>query len=246
MSGVPLLRALPALYAPRMIESVEPGAERAVVTYPAPHGVEAFTLRDGEIVQFGRGSECEIRFGYAPTPDQGVPRVAGCLLASNQRVFVESSAQLGHRALTVRSHDGVTVQLAVGEGHSPRVNQFEVLVPGDASPWKLGVTVRPAARVGMVAASPDPPTKRHTLELTDLQRMVLVAYFEPITKGRLEPATHREVATALSYHPNTVREILYEVWALMFAEQIPMPDVSDKRVAVVEAARVHGLLSTPA
>jgi hypothetical protein len=50
------------------------------------------------------------------------------------------------------------------------------------------------------------------------------------------------VAAALNYHPNTVREVLYEIWALMFAEQIPMPDVSDKRVAVVEAARVHGML----
>jgi hypothetical protein len=39
-----------------------------------------------------------------------------------------------------------------------------------------------------------------------------------------------------------VREILYEIWARMFAQQVPMPDVSDKRVAVVEATRVHGLL----
>lgn len=220
-------------------------AERAVVTYPAPHGIEAFTLRDGDVVQFGRGSECALRFGYAPTPDHGVPRVAGCLLASNQRVFVESSSQPGHRALAVRSVDGVTVQIPVGEGHSPRENRFDVLVPGDAEPWKLGVTVRPAARAITTTPSLDPPTRRHTLELTDSQRAVLVAYFEPITKGRLEPATHRQVAAALNYHPNTVREVLYDIWALMFAEQIPMPDVADKRIAVVEAARVHGLLATP-
>jgi hypothetical protein len=183
-----------------------------------------------------------VRFGYAPTPDQGVPRVAGSLLAVNQRIFVESSSQPGHRALTIRTAAGTVMQLAVGEGHSPRERQFEVIVHGD-SPWKLGVTVRGPTKERPRGAG-DLPTHRHQLVLTELQRAVLTAYFEPITHGRPEPATHREVATALSYHPNTVREILYEVWALMFAQQIPMPDVSDKRVAVVEAARAHGLLTT--
>jgi hypothetical protein len=56
---------------------------------------------------------------------------------------------------------------------------------------------------------------------------------------------HREVAAALNYHPKTVRKILYEIWALMFAHEVPMPDVSDKRVAVAETARVHGQLSKP-
>jgi hypothetical protein len=219
-------------------------AQRAVVTYPAPHGIDALTLRDGDVVQFGRAAECAVRFGYAPTADQGVPRVAGCLLAVNQRIFVESSGQPGHRALTIRSAAGRVMQLAVGEGHSPRERQFDVIVHGDTSPWRLGITVRGPAGADPVRSAGDLPTLHHELELTDLQRSVLRAYYAPITKGRLEPATHKDVAAALSYHPNTVREILYEVWALMFAQQIPMPDVSDKRVAVVEAARAHGLLST--
>ncbi len=216
-----------------------------MVTYPAPHGTEALVLHDGDVVRFGRGSECEVRFAYAPTADPGVPRVAGCLVVSHRRVFVESSDQLGHRALTVRADEGGTVQIPVGEGHSPRTARFEVLVPGEVEPWRIALTVRASPAGDPRPTSDDPPTRRHSLTLTPLQRTVLAAYSEPLARGRLEPATHREVGTALSYHPNTVREVLYEIWAEMFAEQIPMPDVSDKRVAVVEAARVHGLLRGP-
>jgi hypothetical protein len=90
----------------------------------------------------------------------------------------------------------------------------------------------------------DPPTSHYALDLTDLQRTVLDTYFQPLRQGRIEPATHREVAVKLSYHPNTVREALYEIWTLMFQQGVPMPDISDKRVAVVEAARVHGILAT--
>ena len=41
---------------------------------------------------------------------------------------------------------------------------------------------------------------------------------------------------------NSAREALYEVWAKLFAAGIPMPDVSEKRIAVVEAVRLHRLL----
>jgi hypothetical protein len=216
--------------------------ERAVVTYLAPHGIDALTMCDGDVVLFGRGAECQIRFAYAPVPDEGVPRVAGSLLAANRRIFVESAARPGHRALELRTGTAAAVQLPVGEGRSPRDDQFDVFVHGTDAMWKLSVTVRAATGPLTSAATTDPPTRVHALALTDLQRAVLTAYSEPITRGRPEPATHKEVAAALNYHPNTVREVLYEIWALMFAEQIPMPDVSDKRVAVVEAARVHGML----
>jgi hypothetical protein len=217
--------------------------ERAVVTYPAPHGVDAVTLRDGDCVTFGRGADCDVRFGYAPLADRGVPRRAGSLIAANRRIFVESAAEPGHRALTLREPEGSVFQLGVGEGHAPRSSRFEVLVPGETTVWKLAVTVRAPGASAAVAEHADLPTHRHQLELTDTQRRVLDAYAEPIRHGRMEPATHREVGAALHYHPNTVREVVYEVWAAMFAAQIPMPDVSDKRVAVVEAARTHGLLT---
>jgi hypothetical protein len=217
------------------------GVERAVVTYSAPHGTDAFTLCDGDAVSFGRGAECRIRFGYAPVPDEGVPRVAGSLVAVNQRIFIESATQPGHRALELRGPAGTT-QIAAGEGFSPRENQFDLFVRGETSVWKLGVTVRETVEALIAQQSDDPPTKRFSLDLTESQYAVLAAYCEPPSRGRSEPATHKEVAAALNYHPNTVREILYEIWARMFAEQVPMPDVSDKRVAVVEATRVHGLL----
>ena len=217
------------------------GVERAVVTFPAPHGTEAITLCDGDTASFGRGAECRIRFGYAPVPDEGVPRVAGSLLATHGRIFIESATQPGHRALELRCTEKVT-QITAGEGFSPRESQFELLVRGEGTPWKLSVTVRPALEPSAGSRSDDPPTRRFSLDLTESQYAVLAAYCEPPGRTRSEPATHREVAAALNYHPNTVREILYEIWARMFAEQVPMPDVSDKRVAVVEATRVHGLL----
>ena len=219
-----------------------PQTERAVVNYDAPHGMEALTLKDGDVVAFGRGAECQIRFGYAPRPDDGVPRVAGKLLVVNNRVYVESSNQIGHRALEVRTSSGSTVQIPIGEGHSPRDNRFDVLVRGTGL-WKLAVTVRPPTDAAEPSSRTDAPTKHYQLNLTPFQRAVLQAYCAPIQKGRLEPATHKEVATSLSYHPNTVREALYEVWALLFEQDVPMPDVTDKRIAVVEAARVHGLLT---
>lgn len=215
--------------------------DRAVVTYPAPHGAEAFTLCDGETACFGRGAECQIRFAYAPVADEGVPRIAGNLLAANGRIFIESATQPGHRALEIRSQEGTTA-ISAGEGFSPRGTRFDLLVRGEDATWKMSVTVRTTPRFGSAEPSADPPTRRFSLDLDERQYSVLAAYCEPPRRGRSEPATHKEVAAALNYHPNTVREILYEIWARMFELQVPMPDASDKRVAVVEAARVHGLL----
>jgi len=187
----------------------------------------------------GRGSECDVRFGYAPVPDEGLPRVAGRLVVAGQRVIVESTTQPGHRAMEISTQEG-TRPLGPGEAFSPRDARFEVLVRGDQV-WRLGISVRLGTEMAIANGS-DPPTRRFALDLTDRQMAVLRAYCEPPGRTRHEPATHKEVAAALNYHPNTVREVLYDIWAQMFAEQVPMPDVSDKRVAVVEAARVHGLL----
>jgi hypothetical protein len=217
------------------------GAEGAVVTYPAPHGTDAVTLSEGESAQFGRGAECKIRFGYAPIPDDTVPRVAGSLLAANQRVFIESTGLLGHRTLEVRTPSGTT-RIPAGEAFSPRERHFDVVVLGEQSSWRLGVRVCATERTAPEQISTDPPTRRFSLDLNEREFAVLTAYCEPPNRSRSEPATHKEVAAALNYHPNTVREILYEIWAQMLELQIPMPDVSDKRIAVVEATRLHGLL----
>jgi hypothetical protein len=212
----------------------------AVVSYPAPHGIEALTLREGDVVSFGRGVECRVRFGYAPQPDQDVPRVAGQFIVMNDRVFIKSSAMIGHRALEVHASDR-TVHIPIGEGYSPRDTKFDVVVRGTTAPWQLNVTVRTRSDMRGRPDASDPPTSHYTLGLTDLQRAVLEAYSEPLERGKSGPATHRDVATKLNYHPNTVREALYEIWTLMFEQGVPMPDISDKRIAVVVAAKVHGL-----
>ena len=213
------------------------GADLAVVTYLAPHGTDAVKLREGDASTFGRGAECRIRFGYAPTADEGLPRVAGTLRAAGGRIFIESQAQPGHRAIEVAWPSGSTV-IPSGEGFSPKSRHFDVVVRGGQT-WKLSVVVRQLSASVALSNPADPPTNRLALDLSNKQLAVLQAY---CGSGRAEPATHRQVAATLSYHPNTVREMLYEIWSLMFELQVPMPDVSDKRVAVCEAARLHGLL----
>ena len=140
-----------------------PRNEFAVVTFPAPHGTEARTLSLGDVVAFGRGSECGIRFGYAPRPDHDVPRIAGHFLIMNARLFIESSSTIGHRALEVRTSNR-TVQIPIGEGYSPRDTRFDVLIRGAAAPWKLGVTVRAQTDMQGRADTTDPPTTNYSLE----------------------------------------------------------------------------------
>jgi len=216
--------------------------EVAVVTYAAPQGTEAAVLAEGQALRFGRSADCEIRIGFAPEADIEVPRVAGRLIASNGRVVVESGATSGHRAIEVQLEDR-RIQVAIGEAWSPPDPKFQVCVRTSTSLWKLEVTTRSEQIALRAMAGIDVPTSQLNLELNGRQQLILNAYFEPIRRGKAEPATHREVAAALNYHPNTVRDVLYEIWALMFEQGVPMIDVSDKRVAVVEAARVHGLYS---
>lgn len=217
--------------------------ERAAVNYVAPHGMETVILNDGDVAGFGRGMECRIRFGYAPQRDRGLPRMAGRLTVVNHRVFVENAAQAGPRVIEVQKQDGSLTQLAFGEGLSPSDTRFDAYVRGHRTSWKLSVVVRLAFEGTGIVPGVDVPTKPYDLELTDLQSEVLEAYLEPARRGRLDPPVHRDVAVLLGHHPDTVREALYEVWAKMFEQDMPMPDASDKRIAVVEAARVHGLVS---
>lgn len=217
------------------------GAGHAAVTFEAPHGTESRVLCDGEIVQFGRSAECPIRFAYAPLVDAGVPRVAGRLILAGGRVFVEASDAAGRPALEVVASGRPPVLLAAGDGFAPAESQFRIIVHGQSATWPLDV----AAAARSTTSSSDAgevPTARHSLELTDAQRRVIEAYIAPLQRGRLEPATHREVAERLGLHQNTAREVLYSVWSSLFSAGIPMPDVADKRVAVVEAIRLHRLL----
>ena len=55
----------------------------------------------------------------------------------NRRIFVESAARPGHRALELRTGSAAAVQLPVGEGRSPRDDQFDIFVHGTEAMWKL-------------------------------------------------------------------------------------------------------------
>jgi hypothetical protein len=49
------------------------------------------------------------------------------------------------------------------------------------------------------------------------------------------------VGGALSFSVNKVRRDLYGIWAKLIAEGIPVPDYTDKRVAVTRAAISNGI-----
>lgn len=215
----------------------------AAVTYPAPHGTESFVLSDGTTVEFGRGGTCPIRFAYAPVADECVPRVAGRLVVASERVFVEATDAAGRSALEILTDGRPPVLVAAGDAFAPREQAFTVTVRGTNQNWLLHVVVRPRVCVA-VEPGVDAPTKVHALALSDRERRVVEAYVAPLIQGRLEPATHNEVAQVLHYHPNSAREVLYDVWSKLFAAGVPMPDVTDKRVAVAEAVRLHRLLDT--
>ncbi|KJF16838.1 hypothetical protein [Acidithrix ferrooxidans] len=212
----------------------------AGVIFQAPHGVDSVTIYAGSRVAFGRSSECQIRFGYAPLPDRTVPRVAGHLFVSDRRIYIEANDEQGNRALVVRT-GAIERQVPIGEGFSPREPKFDVIIHGTNAPWVLNVAGRFSYPSKADVPSSDPPTQRFKLELSEIQVRVLTEYYRPISRGRLEPATHSEVGAILNRHPNTVREILYSIWLRMFELDIPLPDIADKRVAVVEAIRVHAI-----
>lgn len=216
-------------------------AERAGVTFEAPHGIESVVLCDSEIADFGRAGTCRIRFGYAPIADLGIPRIAGRLVVAAGRVFVEAIDASGRSALEITAAGRPPTMLAAGDGFTPSETAFRVTTHGAHRSWPLDIVVRPEDHAP-ATDSVDEPTRTHALPLSDAQRRIINAYMDPIQRGRLEPATHREVARSLGCHQNSAREVLYSVWSALFAAGVPMPDVADKRVAVVEAIRLHRLI----
>ena len=220
---------------------VGPATGRAAVTFEAPHGVECAVLDDGDVVAFGRAGSCGVRFAHAPVADTGVARVAGRLVVAAGRVFVEASDQPGRSALEVSADGRPPVLIGSGDGFAPSESEFRITVHGQQRSWPLDVVIAPETSA-LVSPDGGDPTVTHHLELTGSQRRVLDAYLDPLRRGRLEPATHRQVADVLGCHQNSAREVLYSVWSSLFAAGVPMPDVADKRVAVCEAVRLHKLL----
>ena len=220
------------------------GGTIAGVCFEGPQGMESEVLREGDTAAFGRAASCRVRFAFAPVAALGVSREAGRFVVAAGRVFVEASAVDGHRAIEVFAPGRPPVLVAPGDAFCPAEQEFRVVVHGEMRTWPLEITTRSETgpTIGHAASRLDDPTTRTEIVFTEAQRRVLEAYLAPIRRGRIEPATHREVADVLGCHPNSAREVLYAVWAKLFAAAIPMPDVADKRVAVAEAIRAHRLL----
>lgn len=213
----------------------------ASVTFSGPDGgaVERL-IDDREVIPFGAGGECGVRFGHAPVRDRSVPGIAGRFLAIGSRVMVECAESPGYRALEMLVPGEAPRLVPLGEAWSPRAREFAVVVAGAGnSSWRLDLTVR--RRTVPRGTSPE-PTGLEPVELDPAELEVLAAYAAPLNRGQLEPATHRQVAATLHMDYNTVRAKLYRIGRRFFAAELPMPEVSDKRVAVVECARIHGLL----
>jgi hypothetical protein len=228
---------------PIYAEPVEPTTEAlpvAQVTYPSLRGTQDLQIFDGDVVTFGRGGNCRIRFGHAPTLDLSIPRIAGTIVAIDSRLVVNSPTHVGHRALEIHvGHE--KSQIPIGQGVSLCGN-FDIVVRGESRIWLLNVHEQQRLSTTIRGPDEDPSTAQVKLNLTPIQWKVLRAYVEPILRGGSEPATHQEVAQDLGFHLNTVRNKLYEIRDLMYINGLQMLDTHDARVAVVQAARIHGLI----
>lgn len=219
--------------------SVQPGLAHVAYTGPTG-GPVGTTLEEGDVATFGASGECDIRFGYAPVRDRSVPGVAGRLLAIASRVIVECAETSGYRALEVRAPGEPAHLVPLGEAFSPRSRDFFILLPGSSSRcWRMDVAVR---RRSIPRGQAPERTGLDPVDLTAKERLLLQHYAAPLSCGQVEPATHREVSTAMGIDYNTARARLYTIAGKFFAAELPIPDVTDKRVAVIECARVHRLL----
>jgi hypothetical protein len=213
----------------------------AAVVFEGPHGTDGLLITSamGPAVPFGRGGHCPIRFGHGPDHDARLARQAGTLVVAGERLAVESSPLPDHLPVQVVLAGRPPVELSQGELYAPAATEFDVVVRGERV-WSI--TVRNALRgQPSVPASDEPLTQRPEFSLSGHERQVLNAYVGPLREGRLEPATHAEVAEMLSYSVSKVRSDLYGIWAKMVAGGLPVPAYADKRVAVARAALANGV-----
>ena len=214
-------------------------------------------LYDDSVVTFGRGESCEARFGHAPVRDWEIPRVAGWLVIAHGRIFVEAAGmpdphreesgrpQPVRRALQVSAAGGPPVPVAAGSAYSPSEEIFTIEVVGATDTWELDVVAR-SRDEGEDLTMHEPHTHGVVIDLTDVQREVLLAYAEPVLAGSVEPATHDQVAAKVYMSRSQVRRHLERLSDEFFAKRLWSPDSGDTRVRVVETARHNHILTESA
>ena len=214
----------------------------ALVAFAAPHRTVRRTLDAATpALRFGRHGDCEIRIGYSPLLDDGIPRVAGRLMILEGRIAVENLDEV--YAFDVAVRDGHRSVVRAGELFSPGGSAFEVVVRGGRGQHVIrvlvmttdGGAVAGSAREGTEPATNPPPA------LTADERAVLDAYLAPLKAGRPLHATHTEVAHSLGRSKTWVRSRAAEIYDKFFLAAVPMRDFPDDVDAVVDAAWRHGL-----
>lgn len=209
------------------------------------------TLHDGDVLAFGRGVDCAVRFGHAPVQDREVGRRCGWLVVANGRVVVQAADEVlaatgrtsseGFRPIVVAPRLGPARTLEPGEMWAPADEIFTVQIAG-RNPWELDVVnFRDIGTSGTTDGS-DRPTVKPRVELTEELWQVLRAYGGPMQRGGRFPATHEEVARLINWNKMTARRRLERIYDEFYLRRIDMPDVSDMRIKVVEGALTHGLL----
>lgn len=228
------------------------GVERGRVSVrAAPSSDRATTiLFDGTVLAFGRGAQCDIRFGHAPIQDREVPRLCGWLVVAHGRVAVHAAdADIpapardgdGFRPVVVQPRCGPQRVVRPGEIWAPADAIFTVRVQG-GEVRELDVVNFRGPSPAAWSSDDDPPTVQPRVELTDELWAVLRAYAEPMQRGGRAPATHDEVAQRINWNKMTARRRLEKIYDEFYLHRLEMPDVDDMRVKVVEAALHHGLL----
>lgn len=218
------------------------GVDVAIVTFPAPHGTDSVSLGEGDEATFGRGSDCTIRFGFAPTIDASLARLAGSFYIRHGRVNVECNER-NRFAFEVLAPGRPPQTIAVGSSLGPAESQFAVIVPTPDRQWRLEVFTKPRAALA-VPTTDDVQTRALELPMTTTEQKIVDAYLAPMRQGSLAPEAHSRAAAAVSYSESYTRKVIYDIYGRMFAAGVPLIPVEDKVQAVAHAMLHHCLVRT--
>lgn len=217
------------------------GSEVAPVVATLSSEFGTVGLAPDSTLTFGRGSDVDVRIGAAPIHDDIVPRLAGQLLAYDNRVLVENLDDV--LAFDLRVEGRPLISLAPGDIHSPRESTFDVLVRGGVTTYELAIRLNVdgvVPRRADLAASAEElgaPTGA-VPTITERQRRILDAYVEPMRRGGLV-ASHQQVADQLGVSRSLVRVECERIWSALFLAGVPMRDLGDARDEIVDAWSRH-------
>lgn len=200
-------------------------------------GVE-FLSPSRPTITFGRGSNCEVRFGHEPRVDQIVSRSAGRIsLGDLSRVVVENLSE--QIAFDLKEPAGPLETIRPGASLSPAATKFEIHYAGSIETYLLRVESFLEPQV--VEKGLGDTTTRLAPLLTARQWATLDAYAAPMRGGSTVPATHAQVADELGWSVSLVRLESNAIWSEFLRGGIPMRDFPDKRDTIVDAVVRHKL-----